>query len=52
MDKLRIILYMNNKDLRKYACSIEYEYDLDDYDLLVRKKIGIVEGRKQGREEI
>ena len=52
MDRLRLILYVNNKDIRKTVCSIDYEYDRDDYDVIVRKKIGIVEGRKQGREEI
>ncbi len=27
MDRLRLILYINNKDYRKFTCSIDYDYD-------------------------
>lgn len=50
MDKLRLILYINNKDLRRYNCMIDYDYDREDFDIIVRKKLQVVEGRSQGRE--
>jgi len=50
MDKLRLILYINNKDSRRYNCMIDYDYDREDFDIIVRKKLQVVEGRSQGRE--
>ena len=50
MDKLRLILYVNNKTTRRYDCTIEYEYERDDFDILVRKRLSEVNARSQGRE--
>jgi hypothetical protein len=52
MDKLRLILYVNNKESRNFNCVIEYDYDRDDFDVIVKKKLQNVEARTQGREEI
>jgi len=49
MDKLRLILYVNNKDSRKFNCTIEYDYDHEDFDIIVKKRLAIVEPRSQGR---
>lgn len=52
LDRLRIILYVNNKIPAKADCKVEYDFERDDFDLVVRKKLERVEGRGQGREEI
>lgn len=31
---------------------IEYDYERDDFEVMIKRKIGFVEGRTQGREEI
>ncbi len=49
MDKLRLILYVNNKTLKKFNCVIEYDYDREDFDIIIKKKISNVESRSQGR---
>ena len=50
MDKLKLILYVNNKDHRKYNCTIEYDYDREDFDINVKKRLVSVESNNQGRE--
>lgn len=49
MDRLKLIIYINNKDSRGKNCSIDYDFDLSDYDLNVLRKVNYVEGRNQGR---
>ncbi len=49
MDRLRLILYVNNKDSRRFNCLIEYDFDHEDFDIITKKKLNIVEGRSQGR---
>jgi hypothetical protein len=39
MDRLRIIVYINNKSPSKLDCKIEYDYEREDFDLIVRKKL-------------
>ncbi len=43
---------MNNKVPVKADCKVEYDFEREDFDLVVRKKLERVEGRGQGREEI
>lgn len=49
MDKLRLILYVNNKTMKRLNCVIEYDYDREDFDIVVKKKLTNVETRSQGR---
>lgn len=51
-DRLRVILYVNNKDNKRVDCVVEYDYEREDYDLTVRRRMERVEARGQGREEI
>lgn len=39
MDKLRLILYINNKETRSFNCDIEYDFDREDFDVIIRKKL-------------
>jgi hypothetical protein len=39
MDKLRLILYVNNKENKKFNCSIEYDYDREDFEVNIKKKL-------------
>ncbi len=49
MDRLRLILYVNNKSSRGFNCVIEYDFDHEDFDIAIKKKLTVVEGRSQGR---
>jgi len=49
MDKLRLILYVNNKESRSSNCNIDYDYDREDFDIVIRKKLQNVGPRSQGR---
>jgi len=50
MDRLRLILYVNNKNNINYKCTIEYDYDRGDFDLNIKKRLINVEENNQGRE--
>lgn len=39
LDRLRIILYVNNKLGSKIDCKVEYDYEREDFDLVVRKHV-------------
>jgi hypothetical protein len=39
LDRLRIIIYVNNKDVKKVDCKIEYDFEREDFDLVVKKRI-------------
>lgn len=40
LDRLIIILYVNNKLNTKVDCKIEYDFERDDFELMVKKKTG------------
>lgn len=52
LDRLRIILYVNNKENRKVECGVEYDYEREDFEVTVKRRIERVAAMGQGREEV
>ena len=39
MDKLRLILYVKNNNNKRYNSTIYYDYDPEDYQITVKKRL-------------
>lgn len=50
MDKIRIILYINNKTNKEKTVNINYEYQREYFDIKIQEKLTKISSKGQGRE--